>query len=57
MSALGAYLSMGGYAVFVWPAYGVAFAILGGLALWSLARYRQAVRALAGLESDGATQR
>jgi heme exporter protein D len=54
MSAIGAYLAMGGYAVFVWPAYGVAFAVLGGIALFSWVRYRQAGRALARLQSAGA---
>jgi heme exporter protein D len=57
MSAIGDYLEMGGYAVFVWPAYGVAFAVLGGLALYCLVRYRQAGRALARLQSDSPRQR
>jgi heme exporter protein D len=50
MRAIEAYLGMGGYAVFVWPAYGVAFAVLGGLALWSWRRRRQAVLALERLQ-------
>jgi heme exporter protein CcmD len=41
---------MGGYAVFVWPAYGVAFTVLGGLVLWSWRRHRQAVLALERLQ-------
>jgi heme exporter protein D len=53
-NTLGAYLAMGGYAVFVWPAYGVAFTVLGGLGLWSRVRYRRALRSLARLQSDGA---
>jgi heme exporter protein D len=57
MSGLGAYLAMGGYAVFVWPAYGVALMVLAGLALSSWVRYRQAGRALARLQGDGARQR
>ena len=32
---LGHYFAMGGYAEFVWPAYGVALAVLGGLAWYS----------------------
>ncbi|MGH7045808.1 MAG: heme exporter protein CcmD [Stellaceae bacterium] len=40
------YLAMGGYAVFVWPAYAVAFAALGGLALYCRHRYRQSARTL-----------
>jgi heme exporter protein D len=35
------FLSMGGYAAFVWPSYGVAFAVMGGLLLWA---WRSAVR-------------
>ena len=47
------YLAMGGYAAFVWPAYGVAVTVLGGLALWSWRRHRQAVGALERLQRDG----
>ena len=35
MGDIGAFLAMGGYAGFVWPAYGVALAVLGGLAVHS----------------------
>ena len=34
--------AMGGYAAFVWPAYGAPFAVLGGFALHSWRRYRPA---------------
>ena len=57
MRTIDAYLAMGGYAVFVWPAYGVAFTVLGGLALWSWRRRRQAVLALERLQRDGDRQR
>ena len=50
MSGLGPFLSMGGYAVFVWPAYGVAIAVLGGLAIHSGRRYRAGLRALDALQ-------
>jgi heme exporter protein D len=40
------FLAMGGFAVFVWPAYGVAFAVLGGMVLYSVRRYRAGLRAL-----------
>ena len=53
MRAIDAFLAMGGYAVFVWPAYAVALAVLGGLALWAWARHRQAVRVLERLQRDG----
>jgi heme exporter protein D len=54
MGGLDAYLAMGGYAVFVWPAYGLASVVLGGLALGSLMRYRRAQRRLAQLQKPGA---
>jgi heme exporter protein D len=52
MGHIGAFLAMGGYAGFVWPAYGVAFAVLGGLALFSWRRYRQSTVALERLQQD-----
>ncbi len=50
MTNIGAFLAMGGYAVFVWPAYGLTFVVLGGLALHSWWRHRQSVRALEQLQ-------
>ncbi|MGA7260912.1 MAG: heme exporter protein CcmD [Stellaceae bacterium] len=52
MSDISAFLAMGGYAAFVWPAYGVAFAVLGGLALLSWRRYRESTVALDRLQQD-----
>jgi heme exporter protein D len=52
MGDIGAFLAMGGYAGFVWPAYGVAFAVLGGLALFSWRRYRESTVALDRLQQD-----
>ncbi|MGH6969282.1 MAG: heme exporter protein CcmD [Stellaceae bacterium] len=40
------FFAMGGYARFVWPAYGVAVIVLVGLLVHSLAGYRRAQRAL-----------
>jgi heme exporter protein D len=57
MRAIEAYLAMGGYAVFVWPAYAVALTVLGGLALWSWRRRRHALLALERLHRNGAWQR
>ncbi len=57
MRAIDAYLAMGGYAVFVWPAYAVALTVLGGLALWSWRRRRHALLALERLHRNGARQR
>jgi heme exporter protein CcmD len=45
------YLAMGGYAVFVWPAYGVAIAGVGVLVWRSLAARAEARRLLAELEA------
>ena len=50
MSDLSAFLAMGGYAGFVWPAYGVAFVALGGLAVYSWRRYRASVLTLERLQ-------
>ena len=46
MSRLDAFLAMGGYAAYVWPAYATAAIVLGGLAAWSVTAYRRAQRAL-----------
>ena len=48
---------MGGFAQFVWPAYGVALAVLGGLVVYSLRRHRAGLQALAAAEREGARQR
>jgi heme exporter protein D len=47
---IGVFLAMGGYAVFVWPAYGLTFVVLGGLALHSWRCYRRSVRTLEQLQ-------
>jgi heme exporter protein D len=52
MSELGTFLAMGGYAGFVWSAYGIAFAVLGGLALVSWRRYRESVLTLERLQQE-----
>jgi heme exporter protein D len=53
---VGRYLAMGGYAAFVWPAYGAALAVLGGLAWQSWRRYR-ASSALDRLQREFGTRR
>jgi heme exporter protein D len=50
MGDLGNYLAMGGYAAFVWPAYSVALAVLGGYAWYSWRRYRASTEALEKLQ-------
>ena len=52
MGDIGAFLAMGGYAGFVWPAYGVALAILGGLAVLSWRRYHDSTATLERLQQD-----
>jgi heme exporter protein CcmD len=51
MAAVARFFAMGGFAGFVWPAYAVAFVVLGGFVLYSLRRYRAALTALADWES------
>ena len=46
------YMAMGGYAAFVWPAYGVALAVLGGLACQSWRRYRASSNMLERLQRE-----
>ncbi|HUZ75778.1 MAG TPA: heme exporter protein CcmD [Stellaceae bacterium] len=49
-AAIAKYLAMGGYARYVWPAYGVAVVVLGGLVLESIIAYRRRRAELARLE-------
>jgi heme exporter protein D len=44
------FLEMGGYAQYVWPAYGVTAAVLVGMVVASLAGYRRNRRELDTLE-------
>jgi heme exporter protein D len=46
------FLAMGGYAAFVWPAYGVALIALGGLLVQSLRQYRARQRELERLQGE-----
>jgi heme exporter protein D len=52
MQRLSDFLSMGGYAVFVWPAYGVTIVVMAGLVVQSLRRYRRNQRELEELQRD-----
>ena len=52
MNAVLAFLAMGGYARFVWPAYGVALAVLVWMLVDSVGAYRRTTRALAALERE-----
>jgi heme exporter protein CcmD len=50
MTGFQSWAEMGGYAAFIWPAYAVAFVVLGGMALQSWRRYRASLRDLDGLQ-------
>lgn len=51
MSAdIAGFFAMGGYAAYVWPAYGLTIGVLGGLLWWSLAAYRRSQRRLEQLQ-------
>ena len=54
MSAVETFLAMGGYAKFVWPAYGVATAVLAWMLIDSLGSYRRRRRVLDALERERA---
>jgi heme exporter protein D len=49
VSTLATFLAMGGYARFVWPAYGLAAAMLLGMIVWTLGSYRRRQKELAQL--------
>ncbi len=52
MNTIGGYFAMGGYAVYVWPAYALTAAVLGGLGLSSWRRYRHSRRGLERLQQE-----
>jgi heme exporter protein D len=55
--SLASFFAMGGYAPFVWPAFGLAAAVLLGLLIASLRRLRAAKAELAAAESVGHRRR
>jgi heme exporter protein D len=46
------HLDMGKYALFVWPAWGLSLAVVGGLTIQTLVNARKAARALARREEE-----
>jgi heme exporter protein D len=52
MAGIERFLAMGGYAVFVWPAFAVAVLIMAALAINSVASYRRRLRELTRLEGN-----
>jgi heme exporter protein D len=57
INAIGDFLAMGGYAGFVWSAYGLALAVLTGVAYDSWRRYRASIAALDQLQQDRGRRR
>jgi heme exporter protein D len=57
MNAIDAFLAMGGYAGFVWSAYGLALVVLGGLAWDSWRRYRASIVTLDRLQQSRGRRR
>src|SRR5262249_48346073 len=55
--AVGRYLAMGDYAAFVWPAYGVALVVLGGLAWQAWRRYPAGSNTVEQLQREFRTRR
>ncbi len=51
------FLAMGGYAAYVWPAFGLATAVLLGLTIASLKGLRSAEADLVAVESQGSRRR
>jgi heme exporter protein D len=47
------FFAMGGYAVFVWPAYAVTFVVLIAAVVLSLQSYTQARKSVRKLEEEG----
>jgi heme exporter protein D len=57
MAGLGEFLAMGGYAEFIWPAYGVTALILAALTVDSVRRRRRHREVLTALEAEGLGRR
>jgi heme exporter protein D len=47
------FFAMGGYAAFIWPAYGASFIGIGAMVWLTLGEYSRSKRRLAELERDG----
>ncbi|MDP6175524.1 MAG: heme exporter protein CcmD [Rhodospirillales bacterium] len=52
MEGIGNFLSMGGYAGFIWPAFGISALVLAGLLIDSRRRLAARERELAALGGD-----
>ncbi len=54
MESISSFLSMGGYASYVWPSYAVALVVLGALLAASVRTLRARQAAFGALENDEA---
>jgi len=57
MAGLIEYLAMGGHAPFIWGAYGIAAAVMGGLLFVSVRNLRRRERDLNAVERSGRGRR
>ena len=57
MGDISAFFDMGGYAAFVWPAFGVSAAVLIGLLVASVRALRANEAALRALEAEAPARR
>ena len=57
MTTVSDFLAMGGYAAFVWPAYGVTAVVLGGLVAHSVIGYRTRRRELDRIQAETGSAR
>jgi heme exporter protein D len=51
---MASFIAMGGYGHFIWPAYGIAAVVLGGLAVAAVRRLARSEADLAKLEAERA---
>lgn len=52
MDAIESFMNMGGYAAFIWPAYGITVVVLAVLIVVSLRQLRANEREAAAMEAD-----
>ena len=52
MDTIESFFSMGGYAAYIWPAYGIAVVVIAGLIVLSVRQLRANEREAAAMEAD-----
>lgn len=53
MESLSTFFEMGGYARFIWPAFGLTFVVLGVLLVASLRSYKNTEATLGSMQAAG----